>query len=78
MMVIVAVTGPLTHSSEPTGWKKDCSVGPGVGLGLNTVQPAGTDDAKAVMGIKFSRFLAVGITVRVDNLKEVTEEVGWD
>jgi hypothetical protein len=45
MMVIEAVSGPITQSWSLTGGKRDCSVGPGVGSGLTTVQPAEVPEA---------------------------------
>lgn len=42
MIVMAALSGPYTQSLSPTGGNMDCSVGPGVGRGLITVQPAGT------------------------------------
>ena len=39
MIVILAVSGPRTQSASDTGGKSERWVGPGVGMGLITVQP---------------------------------------
>jgi hypothetical protein len=41
MKVTDASAGPFIQSLSVTGGKIDCSVGPGVGRGLTTVQPGG-------------------------------------
>ena len=44
MIVMEAVSGPRTQSWSLAGGNSDCSVGPGVGWGLTTVQPAEAPD----------------------------------
>jgi hypothetical protein len=39
MIVTVEVTGPRVQSLSVTGAKRDCSVGPGVGIMLTSVHP---------------------------------------
>ena len=46
-MVMAAFSGPDTQSSSLAGGNKDCSVGPGVGRGLTTVQPGGGESLEA-------------------------------
>jgi len=45
---MLASCGPIIHSSGLTGGKREASVGPGVGLGLIAVQPAGTEGVASV------------------------------
>jgi hypothetical protein len=61
MIVTAAVSGPRIQSSALTGGNSDCSVGPGVGWGLTTVQAAAAAGPRvAAVSETLVRRVAVG------------------